>query len=338
MTERILVAGGAGFIGTNLTAALLDQGYDVVVLDNLRTGRTVNLDALTTSGRLVFRHGDINDPPGDLGSFNKIYNLACAASPVHYQSDPVDTLPTCVNGTHNLLALAEACGARFLMASTSEVYGDPLTHPQPEGYFGNVNPNGPRACYDEGKRAAETLCCDYRQRGVDVRIARIFNTYGPFMSPDDGRVVTNAVCQALAGHDITVYGDGTQTRSFCYIDDLVAGLMALMECGTPIDRPINLGNPDEVSINDMVAEVLRAVPGRSRIVHRPLPTDDPRRRCPDISRARELLGWEPKIAFPDGLGRTVQWLAGQTQPTIATSVVQPTPVSKSQARAGMAAE
>lgn len=308
-SKRILVCGGAGFIGTNLVRRLIDQGHVVTVLDNLQTGLEQNLERAGLAGRVALRRCDITQTLPNLGSFDEIYNLACAASPPQYQADPIHTLLTSVNGTHALLQLTERCNARIVMASTSEVYGDPLQHPQAESYFGNVNPNGPRACYDEGKRAAETLCCEYLSRGTDVRIARIFNTYGPFMRADDGRVVSNVVCQALMGADITVYGDGSQTRSFCYVDDLVRGLMALMTVPGPVDGPVNLGNPQEFTINQLVELVLEKTGSTSRIINRSLPRDDPRQRCPDISRARSLLGWQPSTPLHEGLAPTIDWFA-----------------------------
>lgn len=314
MTKRILVAGGAGFIGANLVARQLDAGHVVVILDNLQTGRLRNVDRFKGRSGLSFREADITEALPNLGSFDEIYNLACAASPVHYRADPVHTLMTSVVGTHALLRLAETAGARFLMASTSEVYGDPLEHPQRESYFGNVNPVGPRACYDEGKRAAETLCMGFRDKSVDVRIARIFNTYGPHMRADDGRVVSNVICQALAGEDITVYGDGSQTRSFCFVDDLVDGLVRLMEVPEPVGRPVNLGNPEEFTINAMVEVVTTLLPTRSQVVYRPLPADDPQQRRPDITRAREVLGWEPTTPFRKGLEPTIAWFRDRVLP------------------------
>ena len=314
MSKRVLVAGGAGFIGTHLTKRLLQEGHVVAVVDNLQTGRSSNIERLGKSMRLHFVQADISSGLPYLGEFDEIYNLACAASPIRYQADPVHTLMTSIRGTEALLELAERSRARFVMASTSEVYGDPEQHPQKEEYWGNVNPNGPRACYDEGKRAAETLCGAFLARGVDVRIARIFNTYGPLMRPDDGRVVSNVICQALAGSEVTVYGNGEQTRSFCFVEDLVDGLMRLMEVGGPVRAPVNLGNPEEYSINEMVQVVLRATGARSRLVHKPLPQDDPRRRCPDISRANALLHWSPRIPFAEGLERTIDWFRSTQQP------------------------
>jgi UDP-glucuronate decarboxylase len=309
--KHVLVAGGAGFIGTNLVARLLGERNAVTVIDNLQTGRLSNLRRFEGRPGFRFHEIDISRPLPDIGLFDEIYNLACAASPVHYQADPVHTLLTSIDGTHALLQLAMRSKARVVMASTSEVYGDPEQHPQTEAYFGNVNPTGPRACYDEGKRAAETLCVAYRERGVDVRVARIFNTYGPYMRCDDGRVVSNVICQALAGSDITIYGTGSQTRSFCFVDDLVEGLMRLMAVAGPVKEPVNLGNPEEFTINDMAKVVLAAIPTASRLVYRPLPVDDPRQRCPDITRARALLDWQPRVRFTEGLERTIAWFRTQ---------------------------
>jgi UDP-glucuronate decarboxylase len=314
MADRVLIAGGAGFIGTHLAEALLADGHEVVVLDSLLTGSIQNVNRLSGNPKYSFVRSDVTHPIPPLGRVDRIFNLACAASPAHYQADPVHTLTTSVVGTHNLLALAERSGARFLMASTSEVYGDPERHPQTEDYFGNVNPNGPRACYDEGKRAAETLCSDYlRADRADVRIARIFNTYGPYMRADDGRVVSNAICQALSGDNITVYGDGSQTRSFCYASDLVAGLRRLMDHPEPIATPVNLGNPDEITIMELLESVLGEIETRSKVVYQPLPQDDPQRRRPDIARAKAILGWEPKVKLPEGLRQTIRWFAGVTR-------------------------
>lgn len=307
--KTVLVTGGAGFIGTNLTARLLQEGASVIIVDNLQTGRMANLARFDKKLPLKFVRADISDPLPALGHVDEIYNLACAASPPHYQVDPVHTMMTSVTGTLQLLRLAEATSARLVMASTSEVYGDPKEHPQHESYLGNVSTTGPRACYDEGKRAAETLCSDFQRRGVDVRIARIFNTYGPFMRSDDGRVVSNVICQALTDQDITIYGEGHQTRSFCFVDDLVDGLMRLIRVEAAPDGPVNLGNPEEFTIREMVDVVLERIETRSTIVHRPLPQDDPQRRCPDIGRARELLGWEPRIPFRVGLLQTIDWFS-----------------------------
>jgi UDP-glucuronate decarboxylase len=315
--KLVLVSGGAGFLGSHLCEALLDDGADVIAVDNLQTGRSQNLRILEREPRFDFIRSDIIKPlpralNGGRRRINRIYNLACAASPPHYQADPEHTMLTSVVGTHNLLSLAEASGARFFLASTSEIYGDPEVHPQNESYWGNVNPNGPRACYDEGKRAAETLTFDFERAGrVDVRVARIFNTYGPRMRHDDGRVVSNVICQALAGDDITVYGDGRQTRSFCYVSDLIDGLLRLMEYEGPLPGAVNLGNPNELTIGDLVARVVAMTKTRSQIVHRPLPADDPRRRKPDIGRALSLLGWRPRTTLDAGLEQTIAWFADE---------------------------
>ncbi len=317
MTSRdrtILVTGGAGFIGSHLCEALLADGARVVCLDNLLTGREANVAHLRRDPRFDFVESDVVDAlPYRLAGktrFTQIYNLACAASPPHYQADPEHTMLTCVIGTRNMLRLAEETGARLLLSSTSEVYGDPETHPQPESYRGSVSCTGPRACYDEGKRAAETLAFDFhRSKRVGVRVARIFNTYGPRMRPDDGRVVSNVICQALSGDEITVYGDGSQTRSFCFISDLVEGLIRLMNSDRPIDAPVNLGNPNELTVGDLVDRVVALTGTRSSVTYRPLPIDDPRRRKPDIARATELLDWTPKVELQEGLERTIAWFA-----------------------------
>ena len=311
--KTALVAGGAGFIGSHLIDALLAEGASVVCLDSFLTGRPSNLAHLDGEPRFELIEGDIIDalPERIAGRpFTHIYNLACAASPPHYQADPEHTMLTCVLGTRNLLRLAERTGARFLLSSTSEVYGDPEVHPQPESYRGWVSCTGPRACYDEGKRAAETLAFDFARAGrADVRVARIFNTYGPRMRADDGRVVSNVICQALLGDDITVYGDGTQTRSFCYVTDLVDGLRRLMDSESAIGGPVNLGNPIELTVSDLVERVLALTGSESRTVFMPLPEDDPRRRRPDIGRALELLGWQPRVDLQAGLEATASWFA-----------------------------
>lgn len=315
-----IVAGGAGFLGSHLCDALLASGLEVVCLDDLSTGRRENLRHLEARRDFRFVEANIAAPlPEAVSRMRKhpdaIFNLACAASPPHYQADPEHTMLTCVMGTRNLLRLAEETGARFLQASTSEVYGDPDVHPQREDYWGHVNPTGPRACYDEGKRAAEALIFDFRRaRRADVRVARIFNTYGPRMRADDGRVVSNVICQALAGEDITVYGDGSQTRSFCYVDDLVDGLARLMACDTDPEGAVNLGNPVELTVADLVTRVLALTGARSRILRRPLPTDDPRRRRPDIDRAQALLGWHPRVPLEEGLRATVAWFRREIAP------------------------
>jgi UDP-glucuronate decarboxylase len=309
----VIVAGGAGFLGSHLVDTLLARGERVVAVDSFTTGLRRNLRHLEREPRFDFIEADIIAPVKGLGRrrIAEIYNLACAASPPHYQADPEHTMLTSVLGTRNLLALAERSGARFLLASTSEVYGDPEAHPQKESYWGHVNPTGPRACYDEGKRAAEALTFDYaRARRAEVRVARIFNTYGPRMRADDGRVVSNVVNQALQGEDITVYGDGSQTRSFCYVDDLVDGLVRLMAAEGRAVGPVNLGNPVELTVGDLVERVLAMTGSGSRVVRRPLPVDDPRRRRPDISLAASLLGWTPRTSLEAGLRETIAWFAG----------------------------
>lgn len=304
---RILVTGGAGFIGSHLCRRLLGDGNEVTCLDNLSTGSIDNIDGLLTNPRFSFIECDVAGWIGLSHRVDQIYNLACPASPVQYQLDPVATTRTNVLGAMNVLELARIMGARILQASTSEVYGDPAVHPQKESYWGNVNPIGPRACYDEGKRCAETLFFDYhRQYGVDIRVARIFNTYGPRMHPNDGRVVSNFIVQALSGEPITIYGNGSQTRSFCYVDDMVDGLMRLMNANDP-RQPINLGNPIETSVIDLARMVVIACRKPGNIVFKGLPVDDPTRRCPDIKYARGFLRWSPKVPLEDGLGKTVDY-------------------------------
>lgn len=303
---RIMITGGCGFLGSNLVKRLLSDGHSVTVLDNMQTsvpGRSADLEKL---GAQV-RECDITEqlPIGlrDEARFDRIYHLACAASPPKYQINPVHTLLTNVIGTKNILDYAFHTGGRVLLSSTSEVYGDPLEHPQKETYRGNVNPYGPRACYDEGKRAAETLM--YEAKGIETQVVRIFNTYGPLMDPTDGRVVSNFINQALRGDDITIYGDGTQTRSICYVDDLIDGLIAAMESG--YERPVNLGNPTEMSMNTLALAIRDIVGTKSAIVHKPLPMDDPTVRCPDISLAKRVLDWEPKVTPSEGLVKTVEY-------------------------------
>ena len=306
--KLVLIAGGAGFVGSNLSRRLLDQGHSVLCVDNLLTGDLANLADLMGRPGFHFRRHDIINPLRVDGPVHEIYNLACAASPPRYQMDPIHTFRTCVEGTLNLLALAAAKGARILQSSTSEVYGDPEISPQHEGYRGSVNTCGPRACYDEGKRAAETLFWEYgAHRGVETRIARIFNTYGPHMHPDDGRVVSNFVVQALRGEPLTVYGSGLQTRSFCYIDDLVEGLMRLMASSEKM--PVNLGNPGEFTMLELAEKVLAKLGSDLPIRHLALPQDDPRQRRPDISRASEILDWAPTVALEQGLDKTIDWFA-----------------------------
>jgi UDP-glucuronate decarboxylase len=313
--ERVLVAGGGGFIGSNLVDRLLERGAEVLVIDNLQTGRADNLAHLKGERRFDFLEHDVVEPlPAKVAGdrFTHVYNLACAASPPHYQADPEHTMMTNVLGTRHLLRLAEAQGARFLQTSTSEVYGDPEVHPQREDYRGWVNCTGPRACYDEGKRAAETLCFDFdRLKRADVRVVRIFNTYGPRMDPDDGRVVSNVICQALSGAPVTIYGDGSQTRSFCYVDDLVGGILRLMAYDGPQPGPVNLGNPNELTVSDLVEKVLRMTGSKSPVTQRPLPQDDPKRRKPDISHAEALLGWRPVVTLEEGLTATIPYFASE---------------------------
>jgi len=307
---NILVTGGAGFIGSNLCDRLLEQGHRVVCIDNLQTGHLGNIHPLTNHPRFEFVSHDIRQPLEIAGKVDRIYNLACPASPRQYQSDPIGTLKTCIDGTLNVLDLARKKGAPVLQASTSEVYGDPDMHPQPETYLGNVNPIGPRACYDEGKRCAETLFFDYRRLfRVSIKVARIFNTYGPRMFERDGRVVSNLIVQALRGEPLTIYGGGIQTRSFCYVDDLVRGLELLMESPDEVTGPCNLGNPHEVSVKEVARLILNLTGSPSPIVMEPLPEDDPKRRRPDIARAKELLGWSPKIKLEEGLRRTIDYFS-----------------------------
>jgi UDP-glucuronate decarboxylase len=303
MKPTTLITGGAGFIGSHLCDRLVAAGEEVLCLDNFYTGTKDNIRHLLARPNFELLRHDIWLPL--YVEVNRIFNLACPASPVHYQNDPVSTTKTSVLGAINMLGLAKRRRARILQASTSEVYGDPKVHPQPESYCGHVNPIGPRACYDEGKRCAETLFFDYhRQHGVDIRVARIFNTYGPRMHPRDGRVVSNFIVQALAGEAITLYGDGLQTRSFCYVDDLVDGLLAMMAQGSEIG-PLNLGNPAEFTIRQLAETVLRLTGSRSALVFRPRPVDDPMQRQPDISKARALLQWEPRVSLEDGLKETI---------------------------------
>jgi UDP-glucuronate decarboxylase len=306
---RILVTGGAGFIGSYLCERLLADGHHVTCLDNFFTGRRENIEhLLDTQHFKVLRH-DVTEPL--FVEVDQIYNLACPASPIHYQYNPVKTVKSNVLGTINMLVLAKRLRARILQASTSEVYGEPTVHPQPESYWGNVNPIGIRSCYDEGKRIAETLMMDYhRQDGVDIRIARIFNTYGPRMAENDGRVVSNFIVQALRGQEVTIYGSGEQSRSFCYVDELVDGLVRLMAAEGK-HEPVNLGNPVEFTIRQLAEEVFRIVGGEPRLAYRPLPQDDPTQRQPDITRAREWLGWEPRITLAQGLAHTVAFFRGR---------------------------
>ena len=306
LAPRIMVTGGAGFIGSFLCERLLDQGAEVLCVDNFFTGTRSNVAHLMGNPRFELMRHDVTFPL--FVEVDQIYNMACPASPIHYQFDPVQTTKTSVHGAINMLGLAKRTKARILQASTSEVYGDPEIHPQEESYWGNVNPIGPRSCYDEGKRCAETLCFDYhRQHGVEIKVARIFNTYGPRMHPNDGRVVSNFITQALRGEDITIYGDGSQTRSFCFVDDLVDGLISLMNTDTGVTGPINLGNPGEFTIKELAELVIEMTGTSSKLVQKPLPQDDPRKRKPDITRARDTLGWEPQVKLRDGLEKTIAY-------------------------------
>jgi len=304
--RRVLVTGGAGFIGSHLCERLQQEGHEVLCVDNLYTGTRQNIHALLDHRQFEFLRHDVCLPL--YVEVDEIYNLACPASPIHYQFDPVQTTKTSVHGAINMLGLAKRVKAKILQASTSEVYGDPAVHPQVEEYWGNVNPIGPRSCYDEGKRCAETLFFDYRrQHGMPVKVARIFNTYGPRMHPNDGRVVSNFIVQALRNHDITVYGDGCQTRSFCYVDDLVDGLVRLMNTPDEVTGPINLGNPGEFTVRELAQTIIDLTGSSSRIVHMPLPVDDPKQRRPDISKADEILGWAPTIGLRAGLVKTIDY-------------------------------
>jgi UDP-glucuronate decarboxylase len=308
--RRVLITGGAGFIGSHLCERLVAEAQEVLCVDNFYTGTRRNMYSLLDNPRFELMRQDVCFPL--YVEVDRIYNLACPASPIHYQHDPVQTTKTSVHGAINMLGLAKRVKATILQASTSEVYGDPTVHPQPEEYWGNVNPIGPRSCYDEGKRCAETLFFDYyRQHRLPIKVARIFNTYGPRMHPNDGRVVSNFIVQALMDKDITVYGDGSQTRSFCYVDDLVDGLVRLMESDRDIVGPINLGNPSEFTIRQLAEKVIDLTGSRSKIIHRPLPQDDPKQRQPDISKAQELLGWQPAVPLTDGLTKTIAYFEGR---------------------------
>jgi UDP-glucuronate decarboxylase len=306
LRKRVLVTGGAGFIGSHLCRRLVAEENDVLCVDNFFTGTRDNIADLLGNPRFEMMRHDVTFPL--FVEVDEIYNLACPASPVHYQNDPVQTTKTSVHGAINMLGLAKRIRAKILQASTSEVYGDPTQHPQTEEYWGNVNPIGPRACYDEGKRCAETLFFDYqRQHGLEIKVARIFNTYGPYMHPNDGRVVSNFVMQALRGEPITLYGDGSQTRSFCYVSDLVDGLIRLMKSAKNISGPINLGNPNEFTIRQLAESVVRLCGATSKIVFHPLPADDPKQRQPNITKASEQLAWQPSIALADGLPPTIDY-------------------------------
>ena len=307
--KRVLVTGGAGFIGSHLCARLLEQGHQVLCVDNFFTGTRANVGALLGHPDFELMRHDVTFPL--FVEVDEIYNLACPASPVHYQFDPVQTTKTSVVGAINMLGLAKRLRVPVLQASTSEVYGDPAIHPQVESYWGNVNPIGPRSCYDEGKRCAETLFFDYhRQHQLKIKVARIFNTYGPHMHPNDGRVVSNFIVQALRGEDITIYGDGEQTRSFCYVDDLVRGLMALMATGDTVVGPINLGNPGEFTMLELAQQVIEQTGSSSKLVFQPLPQDDPRQRQPNIEQAKTHLGWDVTVPLRDGLAKTIDYFRG----------------------------
>ena len=306
LEKRILITGGAGFLGSHLCDIMLARGHRVLCVDNFFTGTQRNVDHLRDNSRFELMRHDVSFPL--YVEVDEIYNLACPASPIHYQRDPVQTTKVSVVGAINMLGLAKRTKAKIFQASTSEVYGDPSVHPQTEDYWGNVNPIGIRSCYDEGKRCAETLFFDYRrQHGLAIKVARIFNTYGPRMHPNDGRVVSSFIVQALRGQDITVFGSGEQTRSFCYVSDLLAGFVALMDSPGDVTGPINIGNPVEFTMIELATLVIELTGSRSKIVHLPLPADDPRQRRPDISLARETLGWEPKIALHEGLQRTINY-------------------------------
>ena len=306
LQRRVLITGGAGFLGSHLCERLLAQGMNVLCVDNFFTGSRLNIDHLLDQKNFELVRHDVTFPL--YVEVDDIYNLACPASPIHYQRDPVQTTKTSVHGAINMLGLAKRVKAKILQASTSEVYGDPEVHPQTEEYWGRVNPVGTRSCYDEGKRCAETLFFDYwRQHKLRIKVARIFNTYGPRMHPNDGRVVSNFIVQALLGRDITIYGDGAQTRSFCYVDDLIDGLMRLMGTEDGVTGPINLGNPNEFTIKELATTVIHLTGSRSQIILRPLPQDDPRQRQPDISKAQQFLSWSPRVDLEDGLKRTISY-------------------------------
>jgi UDP-glucuronate decarboxylase len=322
--KRILIAGGGGFLGTHLCRHLLEAGHAVFCLDNFSSGSRQNLEHLSEFKHFSLLEHDVTEPLPTL-DVDEIYNLACVASPVQYQKNPIQALHTSAHGIDNLLQLALATRARIFQASTSEVYGNPLTHPQSEDYFGNVNPIGPRACYDEGKRYAETLCMDYqRVHRISIKVARIFNTYGPCMQPEDGRVVSNFIVQALLNRPLTIYGDGRQTRCFCYVDDMVRGILAMMASPRAVVGPINLGNPGEFNMLELANQVLELTGSSSKAVFTGLPEDDPVKRCPDISRAKRLLNWEPRIKLREGLEKTIVYfdeLLSRGNPAIATAPV-----------------
>jgi len=309
MKKRILVTGGSGFLGSHLCERLLDQGNEVICLDNFFTGQKKNIAHLIKNPNFEIIRHDVTLP--FLIEIDEIYNLACPASPIYYQQNPIKTIKTSVMGAINMLGLAKRVGAKILQASTSEVYGDPSIHPQPESYWGNVNPIGPRSCYDEGKRCAESLFMNYHyQNHVKIKIIRIFNTFGPRMQADDGRVVSNFIVQALKGEDITIYGDGSQTRSFCYVDDLVEGMIRMMGTPDQIIGPVNVGNPNEFTMLELAEKVLRITSSKSKIIYLPLPVDDPTQRKPDVSMAQKLFNWKPTVELEEGLNRTIDYFAG----------------------------
>ena len=309
MQKKILVTGGAGFLGSHLCDRLIETGHDVLCVDNFFTGSKENVAHLIGHPRFDLLRHDVTFPL--YVEVDEIYNLACPASPIHYQHDPVQTTKTSVHGAINMLGLAKRVRAKILQASTSEVYGDPEVHPQPEGYWGKVNPIGIRSCYDEGKRCAETLFFDYwRQHQLQIKVVRIFNTYGPRMHPNDGRVVSNFIVQALKGEDITIYGDGQQTRSFCFVDDLIEAMLCMMNTGSEVTGPVDIGNPGEFTMLELAETVIRLTKSKSKLVFLPLPQDDPKQRRPDISLAREALGWIPKVDLEAGLGRTIEYFRG----------------------------
>jgi UDP-glucuronate decarboxylase len=310
LRKRVMVTGGAGFLGSHLIDRLLEKGCDVLCVDNLFTGSKENIAHLRDNPRFEFLRHDVTFPL--FVEVDEIYNLACPASPIHYQHDPVQTTKTSVHGAINMLGLAKRLGSRILQASTSEVYGDPSVHPQTEDYWGHVNPIGPRSCYDEGKRCAETLFFDYhRQHRLPIKVMRIFNTYGPRMHPADGRVVSNFIVQALKGEPISIYGDGNQTRSFCYVDDLISGMIALMDTDDDVTGPVNVGNPGEFTIRELATKVIELTDSKSEIIQHPLPADDPKQRRPDISVAQRVLGWQPTVPLETGLARTIDYFRAQ---------------------------
>jgi UDP-glucuronate decarboxylase len=327
-SRPVLVAGGAGFLGSHLCERLIGSGHAVLCVDSFITGELMNVQHLGRNASFLLHRHDISEP-FETSEIGAIFNLACPASPVHYQADPIHTTMTSVRGTYNLLEMARHRKVRLLQASTSEVYGDPAVHPQLESYWGHVNPNGMRACYDEGKRCAESLCFDYRRKhGVDVRVSRIFNTYGPGMQIGDGRVVSNFIVQALCNEPITIYGKGEQTRSFCYVDDLIGGLLAFMEAPAATPSPMNIGNPEEFTILELAELVIELTGSRSRMVFRPLPYDDPTQRCPNIELARKELGWQPRVTLREGLSRTIVHFDHVLQRQHAVIAQGATPITK----------